>query len=194
MTGPAGTSAPPPGPIRTTHLVIRCWEPPDAPMLKDAVDSSLPELRLWMPWALTEPSPLESVRERIAKFRRAFVEGHDWVYGIFDATETRVIGGTGLHPRTQPGRLEIGYWIRSAETGKGYATEAASALMERAFREHGMSAVEIRCDPRNERSAAIPRRLGFRLESVLEGDTVAPDGSPRDTQVWVHEAAGVAAR
>ena len=57
-----------------------------------------------------------------------------------------------------------------------------------------MSAVEIRCDPRNERSAAIPRRLGFRLESVLEGDTVAPDGSPRDTQVWVHEAAGVAAR
>ena len=70
MTGLDATPAPPPGPIRTAHLVIRCWEPGDAPMLKDAVDSSLPELRLWMPWALTEPSPLESVRERIAKFRR----------------------------------------------------------------------------------------------------------------------------
>ena len=157
MTGLDATPAPPPGPIRTAHLVIRCWEPGDAPMLKDAIDSSLPELRLWMPWAVTEPSPLESISERIAKFRRAFVEGRDWVYGIFDEGRTRVIGGTGLHPRTQPGRLEIGYWIRSYETGKGYATEAAAALMERAFREHGVSAVEIRCDPRNERSAAIPR-------------------------------------
>jgi len=192
MTGPDGTSAPLPGPIRTTHLVIRCWEPRDAPMLKEAVDSSLTELRLWMPWALTEPSPLESISERIAKFRRAFVEGRDWVYGIFDENETRVIGGTGLHPRTLPGRLEIGYWVRSSETGKGYGTEAAAALMERAFREHGVVAVEIRCVPRNERSAAIPRRLGFRLENLLEGDAVAPDGSPRDTQVWVREAAGVA--
>lgn len=185
MTGEVMRPVPAPGPMRTARLVLRCWQRDDAPLVKDAIDSSLGELRQWMPCARSEPSPLESITERIEKFRRAFEEGRDWTYGILDAAETRVIGGAGLHPRTQPGRLEIGYWIRSSDTGQGFATEAAAALAERAFRVHGADGVEIRCDPRNARSAAVPERLGFTLEQMLVGDTTAPDGSIRDTQVWL---------
>ena len=176
---------PAPAPMRTPRLVIRCWQAGDAPLLKEAIDSSLTELQQWIPWAITEPSPLESITQRIDKFRRAFDEGRDWPYGIFDASESRVIGGAGLHPRTRPGWLEIGYWIRSSETGQGFATEVAAALADCAFRVHGASGVEIRCDPRNARSAAVPQRLGFSLGATLEGNTFAPDGSARDTQVWV---------
>jgi RimJ/RimL family protein N-acetyltransferase len=188
MTGDALRPVPAPGPIRTQRLVLRCWQRDDAPLVKDAIDSSLDELRLWMPWARSEPSPLESIAQRIEKFRRAFEEGRDWTYGILDATESRVIGGSGLHPRTQPGRLEIGYWIRSSDTGQGFATEVAAALADRAFHLHGADGVEIRCDPRNARSAAVPQRLGFTLERTLVGDTTAPDGSARDTQVWLLHA------
>ena len=188
MTGGALRPVPAPGPIRTERLVLRCWQRDDAPLVKDAIDSSLDELRLWMPWARSEPSPLESIVQRIEKFRRAFEEGRDWTYGILDAAESRVIGGSGLHPRTQPGRLEIGYWIRSSDTGRGFATEAAGALAGRAFHLHGAEGVEIRCDPRNARSAAVPQRLGFTLEQTLVGDTTAPDGSARDTQVWLLRA------
>lgn len=188
MTGGVMRPVPAPGPIRTARLVLRCWQQDDAPLVKDAIDSSLDELRQWMPWARTEPSPLESITERIEKFRRAFEEGRDWTYGILDAAEARVIGGAGLHPRTQPGRLEIGYWIRSSDTGQGFATEAAAALAERAFLVHGSEGVEIRCDPRNARSAAVPQRLGFTLEQTLVGDATAPDGSVRDTQVWLLHA------
>jgi len=177
-----------PGPIRSERLVLRCWQRGDAPLVKDAIDSSLDELRLWMPWARSEPSPLESIVQRIEKFRRAFEEGRDWTYGILDATESRVIGGSGLHPRTRPGHLEIGYWIRSSDTGQGFASEVAAALAARAFQLHGAEAVEIRCDPRNARSAAVPQRLGFTLEQTLVGDTTAPDGSVRDTQVWLLRA------
>ena len=35
--------------------VVRCWDPRDAPLLKDAVDSSLEHLRQWMLWANDEP-------------------------------------------------------------------------------------------------------------------------------------------
>ena len=192
MTGGALRPVPAPGPIRTERLVLRCWQRDDAPLVKDAIDSSLDELRLWMPWARSEPSPLESIVQRIEKFRRAFEEGRDWTYGILDAAESRVIGGSGLHPRTQPGRLEIGYWIRSSDTGQGFATEVAAALADRAFHLHGAEGVEIRCDPRNARSAAVPQRLGFTLEQTLVGDTTAPDGSVRDTQVWLLRAPGVA--
>ena len=188
MTGGAMRPVLAPGPIRTKRLVLRCWQRDDAPLVKDAIDSSLDELRLWMPWARTEPSPLESIAQRIEQFRRAFEEGRDWTYGILDAAESRVIGGSGLHPRTQPGRLEIGYWIRSSDTGQGFATEVAAALADRAFQLHGADGVEIRCDPRNARSAAVPQRLGFTLEQTLVGDTTAPDGSARDTQVWLLRA------
>lgn len=192
MTGDIPRPIPAPGPIRTERLVLRCWQRDDAPLVKEAIDSSLDELRQWMPWARSEPSPLESIAQRIEQFRRAFEEGRDWTYGILDAAESRVIGGSGLHPRTRPGRLEIGYWIRSSDTGQGFATEAAAALADRAFRLHGAEGVEIRCDPRNARSAAVPQRLGFVLEQTLVGDTTAPDGSVRDTQVWLLRAAGAA--
>lgn len=185
MTGEVMRPVPAPGPMRTARLVIRCWQAGDAPLLKEAIDSSLTELQQWIPWSVTEPSPLESIAQRIEKFRRAFDEGRDWPYGILDASESRVIGAAGLHPRTRPSCLEIGYWIRSSETGQGFATEAVAALAERAFHLHGADAVEIRCDPRNARSAAVPQRLGFTLEQTLLGDTTAPDGSIRDTQVWL---------
>lgn len=187
MTVAAGSDEALREPIRTERLVLRCWRPDDAPLLKEAIDASLPALQQWMPWATTEPSPVESLATRLANFRRAFQEGRSWTFGVFDADEARVIGGTGLHPRTEPGRLEIGYWIRSSETGRGYATEIAAALVDRAFTLHGVDAVEIRCDARNAASAAVPRRLGFRLDATLVGDSPAPDGSLRDTMVWLLE-------
>ena len=181
---------PAPGPIHTPRLLLRCWRREDAALLKEAVDDSLPALQRWMPWAATEPSPLQSFEERIGKFRRAFAEGREWTYGVFDRGETRVVGGAGLHSRSEQGRLEIGYWIRSGETGKGLATEVAAALADRAFALHGVEAVEIRCDPLNVASAAVPRRLGFRHAATLEADETRADGSSRDTMVWVLERPG----
>ncbi len=55
----AASWVPPPYRIRTERLTIRCWEPRDASLLKDALDSSLDHLRPWMPWALEEPRPLD---------------------------------------------------------------------------------------------------------------------------------------
>lgn len=185
MSGGASRAVALPGPIRTARLLLRAWRQEDAVLLKEAVDHSLPELKRWMPWAASEPSPLESFIERIEKFRRAFEEGRDWTYGVLDPDGTRALGSAGLHARGEAGRLEIGYWIRSGETGKGLATEVAAALAERAFAFHGVEAVEIRCDPLNVASAAVPRRLGFRHAATLEANETSPDGRPRDTMVWV---------
>ena len=49
----------PPYRIVTERLVLRCWEPRDAPLLKEAVDSSIDHLLPWMPWAAHEPQSLE---------------------------------------------------------------------------------------------------------------------------------------
>ncbi|GAC1653753.1 MAG: GNAT family N-acetyltransferase [Gemmatimonadaceae bacterium] len=153
-------------------------------MLKDAVDSSLPELRPWEAWALGEPSVLAALETRLVGFEADFDEARDWLYGVFDAEGTRVLGGAGLHPRLGPGALEIGYWVRTSDTGRGIATATAGALTATGFMVAGVDRIEIHCDARNIRSAAIPRRLGYELLETRIRDTFTPDGRARDTMIW----------
>lgn len=169
--------------IETERLLLRPWQPEDAPRLKAAIDANLEHLRAWMPWARHEPSALETITARIARFEHDFAAGLDATYGIFARDDRRVLGGTGLHLRI-PGGVEIGYWLDHREQGRGFATEASQALIAEAFRHPEVSRVQIRCDPRNTRSAAVPRRLGFRHVETLAGQVHAPDGSERDTMIW----------
>jgi RimJ/RimL family protein N-acetyltransferase len=154
--------------IVTSRLVIRCWEPRDAPVLKEAIDSSLGHLRLWMPWARHDPQTLAEKVELLREFRGQFDLGADSIYAIFDAGEERVLGGTGLHPRIGPGALEIGYWIRADAVGQGHATESTAALTRVAFEVSEIERVEIHCAPANHASAAIPRKLAYALRSSDE--------------------------
>ncbi len=159
--------APPPYLIRTERLVLRCWEPRDAPLLADAIDSSLDHLRPWMPWAYDEPRSLDDRLALLRSFRGRFDLGEDFVYGVFSPGEDEALGGSGLHTRAGEGALEIGYWIRASAVGRGYARETAAALTRVAFRVCVVDRVEIRVDPANEASLRIPRALGFAEEATL---------------------------
>jgi RimJ/RimL family protein N-acetyltransferase len=147
--------------IESERLVMRCWRPEDAALLKDAIDSSLEQLRQWVSWALDEPSSVHTLAMRLAGMREQFVADHDWAYAVFESGESRLVGGAGLHPRGTTDHLEIGYWIRTDASGRGYATEVASALCRAAFAHTVVDRVEIHCDVENARSAAVARRLGF---------------------------------
>ncbi|WP_437297687.1 GNAT family N-acetyltransferase [Sorangium sp. So ce426] len=182
----------PPDRILTARLTLRAWRPEDAPLIREAIDTSLAHLRPWMPWAAHEPSSMEATTALLEKFRDDFTEGRDFHYGIFTRDERAVLGGTGLHPRIGPGAIEIGYWLRATATRCGYATEAVAGLTRVALEELGVSRVEIRCDPRNTASAAVPRRLGYRHVTTLEANALTPAGEPRDTMVWAQTAAAPA--
>jgi RimJ/RimL family protein N-acetyltransferase len=170
--------------IVTRRLVLRRWRREDAPLLKRAIDENLEHLRAWMPWAMDEPSPLEVIEERLARFASGFDAADDWTVGVFSLAEDAVLGGAGLHRRAGPDTLEIGYWIDTRCTRLGYATEVAEALMRHGFAMPGIERIQIHCDPRNVASAGVPRKLGFRHIATLENDTTTPTGDPRDTMVW----------
>ena len=181
-----------PGPayrIKSERLILRCWEPADAPLLKAAVDESLDHLLPWMPWSKEEPTDLQTKIDLLRRFRGNFDLGKDFVYGIFDASETRVLGGTGMHTRAQdrspefPAR-EIGYWIHKDHINQGLATEVSAALTRVAFEVDHVDRVEIRCEPQNARSVAIPRKLGFQHEATLARRLRTTFGEPRETMIW----------
>jgi len=170
--------------IETDRLLIRCYEPGDAPQLHKAITHSLEHLRPWVPWARQEPREQEWMESFIRMCRGQFDLGQDAIYGIFDSTGTQFIGGTGLHNRIGKDAREIGYWIDARHAHRGYATEAASALVRVGFAIEQLSRIEIRCAPNNLPSRRIPLRLGFRHEMTLKAHATDMNGQPADTMVW----------
>src|SRR5262249_32653217 len=95
------------------------------------------------------------------------------------------VGASGMHniDWTVPA-FEIGYWLRSSLHGQGYMTEAVEGITQFAFQTLGAERGEIRCDCRNERSAAVARRAGFVQQAYFPRNGRANDGGLRDSLVF----------
>jgi RimJ/RimL family protein N-acetyltransferase len=163
-------------------VVVRTYTVDDMPQLVDVVNRELDHLRPFMPWA---QAPV-TVEGQTAWWRSTLDESDDGLrdlpYGIFDAAG-RVIGGTGFHLRGGRGVVEIGYWLASDVTGRGLMTRVVSALVDAAREVDGVRQVEIKCDVANERSGAVPRRLGFRIIREETREPIAASETGQDV-VW----------
>ena len=173
----------PPEEITTPPIVVRRYDGDELESLVEAVSSSLDHLRPWMPWASAEP--LEpSLTAFLTRAVEDFDRGANFNYAIWDGARLSIIGGTGLHPRLGPARLEIGYWVRVGWLRRGVASAAARVLTTAAFELPGIDEVHIRCDEANEASTGVPRKLGFRLLGTVEDDVDAPAEVGRSME-WV---------
>jgi len=169
--------------IETERLVIRCFEPRDAPALDAALRISLDHLRPWMGWAHEEPRSIPDRVRLLRSLRAQFDSDADFHYAVLDRDESELLGGVGSHTRQGKGIREIGYWIRADRVRRGYASESASAIAKIAFEVERVRRVEIRCDPENVASARIPKKLGFQREGVLRLQ-IDNAGTARDAEVW----------
>jgi RimJ/RimL family protein N-acetyltransferase len=164
--------------IHTPRLTIRAYERGDVDAVHDGVIANADALRPWMPWVDEEPLTRDARVELLRRFRGVFDLGQDFIYGIFDRESGRFVGGCGLHPRQSAGALEIGYWIVQDRWGQGLATETASALTRVGFEVMEAERVEIRVEPDNARSLAVPRKLGFKEEGRLRAVGDGRGGRP----------------
>jgi RimJ/RimL family protein N-acetyltransferase len=170
--------------LHTDRLLIRAVSAEDGLMLYEGVRESFAELTRWMPWAKQMPARYEQetyAREAAARFRQR--EELQYVLLLRDG-ET-FVGGIGFHAiHWHVPRLEIGYWLRTSMTGKGYMTEAVTALTAFGFRTLHAERLEIRCDARNIASASVARRAGYALEARLHHNARGNDGLLTDTLVF----------
>lgn len=167
-------------------MVVRCFAPSDAPLLKEAVDSSVDHLRTFMDWAWDVPEPVEAVEERLGLFQARFAAGESFIYGFFTKDETEVVGGGGLHRRARPGAFEIGYWMRASRLRQGLVTEAVSALIRAGFERCDVDLLEIHVDPANIASQGVAAKLGFVREGTLRKrlPPIGPGRERRDEVVF----------
>lgn len=164
--------------------VLRPFGLDDVGQLVEVVNADLDHLRPWMPWA-RQPVSEQSQGEFVAASADQWATGTDFGYALRRGDE--ILGAAGLHSRRGPGVLEIGYWIRREEEGRGLVTAAARRLARVAASYDEVHEVVICCDEANTRSAAVPRRLGFTLAAVEECEPLAA-GETGWHQVWVLDA------
>jgi len=182
----------PPYRVRTPRLTLRCLEPGDAELLGEVTAANEEHLAPWMPWAHDLPRPLDRTIEHLEKLRAEFDRGHDFSFGIWDRADRTLAGGLGIHARCGPGGMEIGYWIVSDKTGRGYASEAAGAATRVALEVLGAERVEIHVQPENELSQKVPKRLGFRRTRLSRNRLQWRDGTWRDQVIWMLSASELA--
>lgn len=157
------TPVAPAWPLRTERLVLRPFAISDAEAFVDAWASEE-----WTSLLLSRPMNPAEVTEMV---RHRTDPGDGRFIGLVVEHDGEVVGNSMLHLQgTGLSEGEIGWSILPQHTGRGYATEAAEAVLRLGFEHFGLRRIVANLDARNLRSAALCERLGMRRESHKLGD------------------------
>lgn len=145
------------------HLVL--LEPRHVEPLFRAVDENRAHLRLWLPWVDDTRSSTDIL---------AFIRSTQQQFGANNGFQTALVfrgeiaGMCGYKHIDWTGRsAELGYWLGERFQHRGLMTAACRVYLAHAFEDLELNRVEVRVAVANERSRAIPERLGFTSEGVI---------------------------
>jgi RimJ/RimL family protein N-acetyltransferase len=151
--------------IASSRLLLRPWAVDDAEFLLD-LESRWEVVR----FLGADPTTLSTHDDALASIerRRAIDDPVHGIWVITSAVDGRRVGNLLLKPiplsTGEPGDgptdVEIGWHLHPDAWGRGYATEAAEAVLEDAF-SRGLAKVLAVTHPDNHASQAVCRRLGM---------------------------------
>lgn len=160
---------------------LRLLEERHAGDLFALIDANRAHLSRWFDW-IDRTTEVEQTRDFLRRGLRKFADGNGFEAGIFVRGEH--VGMLGLHYiRWGAGATELGYWLAERAQGMGVMTRAVKGLSDILFDDYGLKRIEIRCHPENDRSRAVPERLGFTQEGVLR-NVASMRGEPFDHVVY----------
>jgi ribosomal-protein-alanine N-acetyltransferase len=171
--------------VETERLIVRRPEVSDAPQV--AALWSDPDVTRYM----GGPRDFEKVRKMVEDEALARVFDSTGFWRVVEKASGRAIGDCGLVKKDVDGRAEIElvYVLASGSWGKGYATEAASALRDYAFHQLGLARLIALIDPANTASARVAKKIGMRFEK----ETLRPGGRVMHVySVHAHDGGGKA--
>ncbi len=132
----------------------------DATWVNKAIEQSHAQLKRWMPWCQVLPSVADTRTNIEAVLAESSTEQRFHIFN--DADE--FVGVIGIHTLSSDVHFfEIGYWLHSAHTGKGYATEAVKLATDYAFEKLQARRLKIVCASNNLASQAVALRAGYEL-------------------------------
>jgi RimJ/RimL family protein N-acetyltransferase len=162
--------------LRTERLVLRGWRASDR--LPFAALNADPEVMAHFPHLLTTDES-DALADRI----ETDWEGGCAPWALEEAATGEFIGFAGLsRPRFDAHftpAVEVGWRLRRASWGHGYATEAAAAALRHGFGARGLDQIVSFTSTTNGRSQAVMRRIGMTHDPADDFDHPSlPEGHP----------------
>lgn len=150
--------------LRTERLLLRPFRADDAA----DVERLAGEREIAVNTAtIPHPYPEGAAAEWIAIQARRQREGEEVAFAVVERESGRLVGAMGLrliHPHR---RAELGYWIGKPYWGRGYATEAARAVLRYGFETLGLNRIHATHFTRNPASGRVMQKIGMTHEGRL---------------------------
>ena len=153
--------------IETARLILRPFRPTDA----QAVQALAGE-RAIADTTMNIPHPYEDgmAEEWIAGREVAYKEGTAVTLAMVLRDDGSLIGAIGLTVDRRSNKGELGYWVGKPFWNRGYATEAASALVAFAFEELRLNRIHAKHFARNPSSGRVMEKVGMLVEGTARQD------------------------
>jgi RimJ/RimL family protein N-acetyltransferase len=146
---------------------IRRYCADDVPLLFEAARESVNEMFAWMCWCHPNYTVEES-RSFVVSSETAWNQKSGFEFAVFDANSDLFLGGVGLNSlNTKNNFANLGYWVRSSQTGRGIATAATLLAAKFGFEDLGLSRIEILMAIENVASRRVAEKAGAKKEGIL---------------------------
>jgi len=167
--------------LETPRLVLRELRADDA--LEIQVYAGDVEVVRHLDWGPNTPADTEQFLA-LASAARGDTPRTAYHLAIVHKTEGSLIGGCRIEIRSPAdGAADLGYVLARAVWGRGYATEAAGALLEFGFERLVLHRIWATCDVENHASARVLEKIGMHREGQLR-QNVRRKGEWRDSYLY----------
>jgi RimJ/RimL family protein N-acetyltransferase len=125
------------------------------------------EVYPWLEWCKPGYS-LQDTEAWIRYQREMWSNNREFHFIVIDTDTRATLGGVGLNHLHPIDRFaNLGYWMRTSQTGKGYATAAVGLVARFAFQETALLRLEIVVNVANHASQRVAEKAGAHKEGVL---------------------------
>jgi len=148
--------------LTANNIALKPLTLDDSDVLFQLTDKNRDYLREWLPWV----DDTKTVEDSKSFIQSTIDNKNAAHFGIwFNENLVGVIGYHFIHKANRKGH--IGYWLDENSQGKGVMTIACRLLIKHGFEQLNLNRIEISCAVDNEKSCAIPERLGFQQEGTF---------------------------
>ncbi|MDQ3063083.1 MAG: GNAT family N-acetyltransferase [Acidobacteriota bacterium] len=162
---------------------IRRYCADDIPSLFEAARESTKEMLAWLSWCHPNYTVEES-RSFVLSSETAWNEKTRFAFAVFDVSSGLFLGGVGLNQINRNHNFaNLGYWVRSSQTGRGVATAATLLAAEFGFEDLGLNRIEILTATGNAASGRVAEKAGAKREGILRNRLLLHN-SPHDAVIY----------
>jgi len=154
--------------IETNRLILRPFSEADIPEIVRLLgDPAIAATTLNVPYPYSE----EDARNWLAFQENERKAGAGYTFAIARRDDNQLIGAIDIRPNARHKKAEMGYWIGKPYWGRGYATEAARAIIRFGFEELGLNRIYATHFTENPASGRVMQKAGMQYEGLMRAYT-----------------------